>query len=447
MSNNTCPRCKGTKLWDGEKTRYIGNEDCPTCHGTGYVNPMETTAEALVRKFDHSITSNYQPATPTAEATSTKCPTCGKTNFPVWNDKGECIKCARDRVLGTGTVQPQEPCVFCERITNGEYDDKFADHVIFEPLNPVVKGHRLVVPVKHTANLNDPNLAAEQTGWALRYFTNDLDSYNIITSKGAAATQTVQHLHFHIVPRTKGDGLKLPWTVQPTPDTIEPNIEVPTPDIDTTEPYGGSIPMGVGQWKAHGIRFGYWTFFADNPADKESVVRENRTVDITDKVEEHNQLDLNRMLTEIDNLVEQDFVADMELQTLPNSRPYTQNEALLMSELLSSIYTISHCLHCRACQGRYKLEIEGYHTGYCPTCDDIMPKPHEHKINPPDTDLNQWCYDHNIGSNTKYEISKLITAAEVRGGVNQLDWVVKQRPSLGVYVKIQNRIKELKEQL
>jgi histidine triad (HIT) family protein len=39
---------------------------------------------------------------------------------------------------------------------------------------------------------------------------------NLITSKGAAATQTVYHLHVHVVPRQGGDGLPLPWTPQHT---------------------------------------------------------------------------------------------------------------------------------------------------------------------------------------------------------------------------------------
>lgn len=106
-------------------------------------------------------------------------------------------------------------CVFCRRIEGGEYDHAYADHVLFEPLNPVTPGHMLVVPRLHTANLNDLRLQANQTGWALRFFTNDLKTdYNIITSKGEHATQTIQHLHFHIVPRTKDDGLILPWTNQ-----------------------------------------------------------------------------------------------------------------------------------------------------------------------------------------------------------------------------------------
>lgn len=105
-------------------------------------------------------------------------------------------------------------CVFCDRINNSEYDDKFANFVIFEPLNPVTPGHKLIVPITHTASLNSTDLEADQVGWALRYFTNDLDEYNLITSKGKNATQTIQHLHFHVVPRREGDGLHLPWTNQ-----------------------------------------------------------------------------------------------------------------------------------------------------------------------------------------------------------------------------------------
>ena len=107
-----------------------------------------------------------------------------------------------------------DDCVFCKRIKNEEYDDRFANHVIFEPLNPVTDGHMLVVPIPHTPHLNTGELEPDQTGWALRYFTNDLEQYNIITSKGSDATQTIQHLHFHIVPRTKVDGLQLPWSSQ-----------------------------------------------------------------------------------------------------------------------------------------------------------------------------------------------------------------------------------------
>ncbi|MFI0712504.1 HIT domain-containing protein [Streptomyces inhibens] len=35
---------------------------------------------------------------------------------------------------------------------------------------------------------------------------------NVITSRGPSATQTIRHLHIHLVPRADGDGLLLPWT-------------------------------------------------------------------------------------------------------------------------------------------------------------------------------------------------------------------------------------------
>ena len=41
---------------------------------------------------------------------------------------------------------------------------------------------------------------------------------NLITSRGAAATQTVFHLHVHVVPRRPGDGLMLPWSA---PDPVK----------------------------------------------------------------------------------------------------------------------------------------------------------------------------------------------------------------------------------
>lgn len=108
-------------------------------------------------------------------------------------------------------------CPFCKRIAAGEYEisDRFA--VAFEPLSPVTRGHLLVVPREHVGDAGSSPLAASRTmalaaeiagplGWA--------DSYNIITSSGAPATQTVRHLHLHIVPRREGDGLALPWTGQ-----------------------------------------------------------------------------------------------------------------------------------------------------------------------------------------------------------------------------------------
>ena len=109
-------------------------------------------------------------------------------------------------------------CVFCDKVKNEEFSKNgmsFSGCVAFEPLNPVTPGHLLVIPREHFANINEVHgKAIEDIGYALRYFTNDLESYNIITSKGGDATQSVFHLHWHIVPRKKDDGLALPWTGQ-----------------------------------------------------------------------------------------------------------------------------------------------------------------------------------------------------------------------------------------
>jgi histidine triad (HIT) family protein len=40
----------------------------------------------------------------------------------------------------------------------------------------------------------------------------EISDCNLIVSKGPSATQTVAHLHLHIVPRRPGDGLALPWS-------------------------------------------------------------------------------------------------------------------------------------------------------------------------------------------------------------------------------------------
>lgn len=87
------------------------------------------------------------------------------------------------------------------------------DGVFFiEPLNPVTPGHVLAIPRQHIEDaLADPEVTGEVMEVAAWFATGDC---NLITSVGAAATQTVRHLHIHIVPRREGDGLLLPWDVR-----------------------------------------------------------------------------------------------------------------------------------------------------------------------------------------------------------------------------------------
>ena len=82
------------------------------------------------------------------------------------------------------------------------------------PRNPVTEGHVLVLPKAHVRDAaDDPGLAGITMHAAADLArVMMLDEFNIITSAGVAATQTVFHLHVHLVPRRLGDGLALPWT-------------------------------------------------------------------------------------------------------------------------------------------------------------------------------------------------------------------------------------------
>lgn len=120
-------------------------------------------------------------------------------------------------------------CIFCE-IVAGTAPAQFVGRgnvgpiVALEPLNPVTPGHLLVVPRIHVQDAYEhaaltgevfahaSNLASTLGRYVLRY-----RSVNLITSVGTPATQSIFHLHVHIVPRVHGDGLHLPWTEQVAP--------------------------------------------------------------------------------------------------------------------------------------------------------------------------------------------------------------------------------------
>jgi len=88
----------------------------------------------------------------------------------------------------------------------------------FLPLNPAATGHTLVIPRLHTPDfLSCPAplagtlaAAAAHVGRAVRAAVA-ADGMNLITSAGKAASQTVFHLHVHLVPRWDGDALGRLW--------------------------------------------------------------------------------------------------------------------------------------------------------------------------------------------------------------------------------------------
>lgn len=103
-------------------------------------------------------------------------------------------------------------CVFCTRLSRGEYD-KDQPGFSFEPLNPVVPGHRLFVSPQHVVDASqDRDISGRTFASAAEYAQRQGVDFNLITSGGSYATQTVFHLHIHYVPRRESDGLKLPWS-------------------------------------------------------------------------------------------------------------------------------------------------------------------------------------------------------------------------------------------
>jgi histidine triad (HIT) family protein len=116
-------------------------------------------------------------------------------------------------------------CIFCDIVagnipsTRVHEDDRT---VAFMDVNPGTRGHLLVVPKAHVADVReiaDEDLAAvARTARDLAARVLDrlgADGVNIIQNNGAAAWQTVFHYHVHVIPRYESDPLKLPWTPAP----------------------------------------------------------------------------------------------------------------------------------------------------------------------------------------------------------------------------------------
>ncbi len=112
-------------------------------------------------------------------------------------------------------------CIFC-KIAAGEipsatvYED--GDFRAILDIAPAHKGHTIILPKKHAANLlelDDGTAAkllpvAKKIAKALKEELG-CDGINLLQNNGAAAGQSVFHLHVHVVPRYDGDGILPVW--------------------------------------------------------------------------------------------------------------------------------------------------------------------------------------------------------------------------------------------
>jgi histidine triad (HIT) family protein len=112
-------------------------------------------------------------------------------------------------------------CLFCG-IVAGDVPAQVVDSdehtVAFMDINPATRGHALVVPRTHAADLfeiSDEDL--EHTIVAARRLARRMkatlspDGFNVLNSCGSVAWQTIFHFHLHVVPRYEDDPLELPW--------------------------------------------------------------------------------------------------------------------------------------------------------------------------------------------------------------------------------------------
>jgi histidine triad (HIT) family protein len=116
-------------------------------------------------------------------------------------------------------------CLFC-KIAAGEIpatrvrEDERT--IAFMDINPATRGHLLVIPREHAADLLEVGaedltaclLAARELAGRVKERLG-ADGVNLLNSCGREAWQTVFHFHLHVIPRYVGDPLRLPWLPQP----------------------------------------------------------------------------------------------------------------------------------------------------------------------------------------------------------------------------------------
>jgi histidine triad (HIT) family protein len=108
-------------------------------------------------------------------------------------------------------------CIFC-KIVAGDIPChrvyECENTIAFLDINPLSRGHALVLPKGHWPSLDEvPDAIAAEIGLVLKRLSaatqqvTGCEGYNLLLNNGPVAGQEIPHVHFHIVPRGEGDGL------------------------------------------------------------------------------------------------------------------------------------------------------------------------------------------------------------------------------------------------
>ena len=116
----------------------------------------------------------------------------------------------------------EDNCIFC-KIAKGDipsstiYEDENFRAIL--DLGPASKGHALILPKTHAANLFElPDELAGKAMILAKKLAKQLQDglhavgVNVVQNNGEAAGQTVFHFHMHLIPRYKGDTVNVAWT-------------------------------------------------------------------------------------------------------------------------------------------------------------------------------------------------------------------------------------------
>ncbi len=127
-----------------------------------------------------------------------------------------------------------ENCIFC-KIAAGEipsatiYEDD--DFRVILDIEPASKGHALILPKEHYANLYElpEELASKVLIVAKKVIARmteivGCDGYNVLQNNGEVAGQTVFHFHMHLIPRYKDDDVTIGWNQGELTDELKAEI-------------------------------------------------------------------------------------------------------------------------------------------------------------------------------------------------------------------------------